>query len=628
MSTRFPNVLVVGRAKTGTTVISKAIQHSIPGARYHLEPKEPAFFEDPALVDSPVPRVVKIIYEHWDKRPEQRMALLKNEMPLKFGKIILIRRDPRDELISRLFYSSFAYYRKHGYRPAIAREWRKTIAAKEKHPESVLFRTLVNRWKNLTGINVIKSTRGIVEYARFLNQAPDGVHILAYEDFISGNVAGLEAYLELSLSNVRDVGAISRTSRSNASNNWKSLFTPADVEHFRRRLRRPMKLLGYDDWALDDAPVLDPEHGTLYLDRLAAEAREKNAAERQAERGRRRVLVLRRRETPTDAIYALAPLRRLEEQGDVELHTLDTDALFSFRSRLGAKLRGMDCVVIPRSLPTDWIAAIESRADDLPRVVYLFDDDFDSVARSDGIPEAYAHRIAHLAREEFPRLCRLSARVITTSRELAQRFAHLDPLLMHPPVYAAPVDLTHHDREDTLRIAYYGTGVHARDLAMIGPALRAVHDRYAHVHITVTGREFPPEIEGLPRVERLNQLSWPRFRRFLEGRREHILLAPLRETPFNTAKSCVKYVEACIVGAAGIFSRSAPYEGIVEHERTGILVDNDTRHWEAAMDRLAQDHTFRKQIAQNAQASAGGLLSVDRAAFAWRELLSPATAGR
>jgi len=39
------NILLVGKAKTGTTVISKAIQHSIPGATYYLEPKSMEYFE-------------------------------------------------------------------------------------------------------------------------------------------------------------------------------------------------------------------------------------------------------------------------------------------------------------------------------------------------------------------------------------------------------------------------------------------------------------------------------------------------------------------------------------------------------------------------------------------------------
>jgi len=92
------NVLVIGRAKTGTTVISKAIQKSLPSACYHLEPKSICFFEHGAHLEEENAKVVKIIFEHWIESRRLRDAFMYNETRLKFDRVIAIRRDLRDEL--------------------------------------------------------------------------------------------------------------------------------------------------------------------------------------------------------------------------------------------------------------------------------------------------------------------------------------------------------------------------------------------------------------------------------------------------------------------------------------------------------------------------------------------------
>ncbi len=64
------NVLVIGKAKTGTTVISKTIQATLgEGCEYYLEPQDVSFFDNDQFLDKKTHRVVKIIFEHWDSRP-------------------------------------------------------------------------------------------------------------------------------------------------------------------------------------------------------------------------------------------------------------------------------------------------------------------------------------------------------------------------------------------------------------------------------------------------------------------------------------------------------------------------------------------------------------------------------
>ena len=99
------NVLVMGKAKTGTTVISKTIQKSLPGeVEYHLEPRKTDFFASAKLLQRDCSHVVKVLFEHWGNRPNLRYAIVYGETGVAFEKVVFIVRDLRDELISRLLY--------------------------------------------------------------------------------------------------------------------------------------------------------------------------------------------------------------------------------------------------------------------------------------------------------------------------------------------------------------------------------------------------------------------------------------------------------------------------------------------------------------------------------------------
>ena len=61
------NILVVGKPKTGTTVISKNIQNSIPNSTYYLEPAGERFFLSYPKVDGSSSNIVKVLYEQYTK---------------------------------------------------------------------------------------------------------------------------------------------------------------------------------------------------------------------------------------------------------------------------------------------------------------------------------------------------------------------------------------------------------------------------------------------------------------------------------------------------------------------------------------------------------------------------------
>jgi hypothetical protein len=99
-------------------------------------------------------------------------------------------------------------------------------------------------------------------------------------------------------------------------------------------------------------------------------------------------------------------------------------------------------------------------------------------------------------------------------------------------------------------------------------------------------------------------------------------LAPLADTAFNRAKSPIKWMEYAACGLAGVFADLPPYQGVVEQERTGLLVGPDPKDWCQAVERLVRDAALRVRLAQQAweAVSREHLLSARAASYleAWQ----------
>lgn len=265
------NILILGRAKSGTTVISKTIQHSIEGAQYHLEPKRMRYFSRPELKTGS--HVVKILFSAWQERLEGVSKLITGRAPIQFEKSICIQRDPRDQLISALFYMTHVLRIKGIAGDQNVDRWVEIVKEKEHAPASISFIQLVDSFNKIfrQSIDLHKALGGR-SYWRFIINNRHNMYLLRYEDFISNSVADLERYLGFPLSENRDVGPYTRTKRTASYDNWKKFFVPADVELLSMRYGLMFEEFGYNDWALTPVDSLDPEFGSNYIRRVVAEA--------------------------------------------------------------------------------------------------------------------------------------------------------------------------------------------------------------------------------------------------------------------------------------------------------------------------------------------------------------------
>lgn len=267
------NILVIGKPKTGTTVISKNIQNSLPNASYYLEPSEEKFFLSYPKANGSKLNVVKVLYEQNTKGMLQKV--INNDYPFKFDKIVFIIRDPRDEFISGLMYWIFNHIiTVQELNISHIEEWKELIKQKEMNPRSISAIHLFEKVLEILGIDNKNSLQNQIlffkDYYHFIQKLNH--FVLKYEDFIQFKIGSLESYLGFPLLNSRDVGFLKRTHRSGNYNNWKTFFTDQDIKFFRQHLEKEMLEVGYTDFELSPVDTLNEQHYSIYLNKLINEA--------------------------------------------------------------------------------------------------------------------------------------------------------------------------------------------------------------------------------------------------------------------------------------------------------------------------------------------------------------------
>lgn len=273
------NILILGRAKTGTTIVAKTIQASLQKHRLWFEPRSLRHF----VSGEPKSVVTKVIFEHWDDKPHSRLALINNELEMKFDKRIAIVRDPRDELISRMFYMVRGAIIDRNVAQENVAQWIDVLREKEANPQSVSVAYLLERMGQLLNAHLRFHGGGVYDYFAFVKKRFAADHILRYEPFIDGERDSLAGYLGFPL-----VAApahdemIDRTRRSASHGNWKALFLESDLADYMAQHGAALAEIGYTDTELAPQSTLDPAHGSEYVARLAAAAYEdKNALQPQ-----------------------------------------------------------------------------------------------------------------------------------------------------------------------------------------------------------------------------------------------------------------------------------------------------------------------------------------------------------
>ncbi len=154
-----------------------------------------------------------------------------------------------------------------------------------------------------------------------------------------------------------------------------------------------------------------------------------------------------------------------------------------------------------------------------------------------------------------------------------------------------------------VRIGYIGTPTHDEDLDLVTEAMRAIEAKYgAAVEIEVIGgfQKRTPTFGkrvGLPKKN-----DYPHFVRWLQERVHwDIGVIPLAETPFNSSKSYLKFLEYAALDMAIVVSTGITYKTVARQNDNCIIAKSSRDAWVQAISGLIENPETRMTLAASAR---------------------------
>lgn len=236
------------------------------------------------------------------------------------------------------------------------------------------------------------------------------------------------------------------------------------------------------------------------------------------------------------------------------------------------------------------------------KVFYVIDDDLFAAGPGDGLPADYRRRLISYRTEYLPKFLPLVTDVVAPSAAILARYPEKRHLRLDPSRCHAPGGLGHHDGPHGFEIVLPGSRSHLRDITHLARALAAFLRAAPDAKLTTfLGTDAPKALSGLDNAKHLPPLDWPGYRRFVAENRFHVALTPSFNTAFNRARSVSKIHDHAGFGAASLFSKRAPFAGVVDHGVSGLLLADDPASWLAALRQLAADRSLARRIASGGQ---------------------------
>lgn len=203
-------------------------------------------------------------------------------------------------------------------------------------------------------------------------------------------------------------------------------------------------------------------------------------------------------------------------------------------------------------------------------------------------------------------VARRAARVTVSTKPLQQEMLAYNlnvtilPNLLDQTLWGGTLPVQ--QAEKPIVIGYAGGFTHTDDLQIIEDALLAIAEKFGK---RVTFRFMgcvTDRLRALPTSEYIEPSpNYGTYALKLRHAGLDIALAPLVDNRFNRCKSNIKWLEYSACGFAGIYSDLPPYNACISNGISGLLVENTTEQWVAALEQLITDTELRHSIAGNAR---------------------------
>lgn len=273
-------IVIFGLARSGTTALFYKIKNSLPPNTLCLF--EPRSFDPRNLRKRKISsfltgtRKPDVLAKVLPFRPHDSVDA---ESFSDFEKQILIVRDPRDRLISRLLYGVYHsnFYHLNNKVTAFVQD----LKSKEADPGSVPVKTLLATFAKLNREDfsfddwAMQQEHHSIRRPLDFHNKRNGLFLFKYEDMIDQRLDQLKDYLGLALKETTCVPPeLTRVTRTKNYGAWRHWFTADDVEYLGP-IFQPFLDRYYPetDWKLSKVPSIPAAHASLYIERIVNERR-------------------------------------------------------------------------------------------------------------------------------------------------------------------------------------------------------------------------------------------------------------------------------------------------------------------------------------------------------------------
>ena len=323
---------------------------------------------------------------------------------------------------------------------------------------------------------------------------------------------------------------------------------------------------------------------------------------------------------PCPYIRLHALFSELSESGKYTffMYGMDSFQMMDIDNILRPKL--FDVVIVQRILP--FLDVLREKCVKLGiKLIYETDDDLLGVEKNSPSYE-YVNRV----RDSIVRFIDSSEIITVSTPELALRFDNAKTVVVSNYYVDGVFDIKKNIKnEGRLKLGYYGTLTHTKDLLLIKDVIVKLKEKYDFDFEVIGGFNAGDNVDN----SWFNNIDLPPdnmdFKKFMKWLAKtvdwDIAVVPLENSNFNQCKSELKFIELAVLAIPGVFSDMCVYNSVVGDGINGFLAGDDNE-WYCKIERLILNPDLRKLIRDNALDKVLNSYLIDDRVEKWDEILT------
>lgn len=242
------NIIILGAGKSGTTALFYAVRQAIVDATGKqieglFEPTEKPVIAEYLRSGKDVIPLVKVLLGPILRKGRDVISI--------FDKRIVIYRDPRDNIVSRIVFML------PRVAPRSEAQLIEMFRQKERDPESISVLAMLREIGRVSERkNLPEAVReNSILAARLKQERAQDLFLMPYDDMVEGRFGALNAYLNLDVKpGVEVAQRHSFVVRTKGSGEWRNWFLEEDVQFFAKDVADEFAILGFE---ANEAPSSD-----------------------------------------------------------------------------------------------------------------------------------------------------------------------------------------------------------------------------------------------------------------------------------------------------------------------------------------------------------------------------------